>query len=129
MLPFGTKRLPGAVDVIAPDGSAIRLLATLPRGSMVHCTLPPGQTSLAVVHRTVEEVWYFVQGHGQVWRRQADQEEVVDVASGLSLTIPTGTHFQFRTVGDEPLAFIIVTMPPWPGADEAVRVADYWSVG
>jgi mannose-6-phosphate isomerase-like protein (cupin superfamily) len=129
MVAFETKRLPVAVDVMAPDGSEIRLLATLPCGSMVHCTLPPGQTSLAVVHCTVEEVWYFIQGRGQVWRRQGDQEEVVDITPGLCLTIPTGTHFQFRTTGDDPLAFVIVTMPPWPGADEAARVPDYWPVG
>jgi mannose-6-phosphate isomerase-like protein (cupin superfamily) len=29
-------------------------------------------------------------------------------------------------VGEEPLMFIIVTMPPWPGDQEAVRVDDHW---
>jgi mannose-6-phosphate isomerase-like protein (cupin superfamily) len=45
---------------------------------------------------------------------------------GGSLSLPTGCHFQFRTVGREPLCFGVVTMPPWPGADEAVAVAGYW---
>jgi mannose-6-phosphate isomerase-like protein (cupin superfamily) len=40
----------------------------------------------------------------------------------VSLTIPIGTHFQFRSIGDEPLAAIGVTMPPWPGEGEAVVV-------
>ena len=41
-------------------------------------------------------------------------------------SIPLGAHFQFRNPGAEPLAFVIVTMPPWPGMDEAMRVADHW---
>ena len=69
-------------DTLAPDGSEIRLLSTTSRGSMVHCTLNPGETSAAVAHRTVEEVWYFLEGTGQVWRRKGDEERVVDVAPG-----------------------------------------------
>jgi mannose-6-phosphate isomerase-like protein (cupin superfamily) len=48
------------------------------------------------------------------------------VEPGTCLTIPVGTHFQFRNPGREPLCFLIVTTPPWPGAQEAVRVQDYW---
>jgi mannose-6-phosphate isomerase-like protein (cupin superfamily) len=125
---FETYRLGSQRDAIAPDGSEIRLLPRLAGGSMVHCTLAPGQTSLAVRHRTVEEIWYVVSGRGQVWRRQGEREETVDVGPGVGLTIPRGTHFQFRTVGAEPLTLVIVTMPPWPGDDEAIRVADHWPV-
>ncbi len=35
---------------------------------------------------------------------------------------------QFRNTGDEDLCFVIVTMPPWPGAEEARRVTDHWPV-
>ncbi len=124
---FQTVQLPASYDVIAPDGSEIRLLVQTTRGSMVHCLLPPGAVSKAVVHRTVEEVWYFVRGRGQVWRRQGEREEVVDVEPGWSVSIPTGTRFQFRTLGDEPLEFIILTMPPWPGDEEAVPVPGQWT--
>ena len=93
---------------------------------MVHCRLPVGAVSKAVMHRTVEEVWYFIQGVGQVWRKSEDVEAVVDVRPGVSLSIETGTHFQFRNIGDEALCFIIVTMPPWPGEQEAAPVEDYW---
>ena len=122
------KQLGRDYDTLAPDESEIRLLAATDRGSMVHCTLPAGKISLAVAHRTVEEVWYFLAGTGQVWRRQGDWERVVDVTAGVSLSIPVGAYFQFRTTGKSPLRFLIVTMPPWPGEDEAYRVADYWQV-
>lgn len=125
---FATKQLADPYDVLAPDGSEIRLLVGTAGGSMAHGTLPPGQVSRAIVHRTVEEVWYVTEGRGQVWRRHGEREEVVDVGPGSALTIPVGAHFQFRTVGAEPLRFVMWTMPPWPGDEEAVRVEDYWGV-
>ncbi len=117
---------PEQVDAIAPDGSEIRFLVKTLRGSMVHCQLPPGGVTQAVEHRSVEELWYFLSGKGQVWRKQAEREEVSEARSGLSLNLPTGTVFQFRNTGDEPLCFVIVTMPPWPGEDEAIQRKGIW---
>ena len=120
------ERPAGEYDVLAPDGSEIRLLSSTRRGSMVHCTLNPGQVSRPVAHRTVEELWYILEGAGQVWRRLGEEERIVDVSAGGSLSIPAGVHFQFRAVGDRPLRIAIVTMPPWPGAEEAHGVAGPW---
>ena len=122
-----TARVGAACDALAPDGSEIRLLVHVPRGSMVHCTLVPGQVTTAVRHRTVEEVWLCIAGRGEVWRRSGDAEETVDVEPGVALTIPLGTSFQFRATGTEPLEVVITTMPPWPGADEAVAVDGRWT--
>jgi mannose-6-phosphate isomerase-like protein (cupin superfamily) len=113
-------------DVIAPDGCEVRILAQTPRGSMAHFTLGAGQVARAVAHRTVEEVWYFLSGQGRMWRRQSDQEAIVQVAPGVSLAIPLGTHFQLRNDGDVPIAAVAVTMPPWPGEDEAYLVEGKW---
>jgi mannose-6-phosphate isomerase-like protein (cupin superfamily) len=63
-------------------------------------------------------------GRGQMWRRQDDRSEIVDVDAGTCITIPVGTRFQFRALGFEPLAAIGATMPNWPGPDEAVVVED-----
>lgn len=123
---FETVRPRESADCLAPDGSEIRLLASVRGGSCVECTLPAGRTSLAVRHRTVEEIWCVLRGRGQVWRKQGEREGVVDVEPGTALTVPLGVHFQFRPIGPEPLVLVIVTMPPWPGADEAVRVKDHW---
>src|SRR5262245_28064975 len=94
--PFATKQLSRACDVLAPDGSEIRLLVSTERGSMVHGALPSGQVSLAITHLTVDEVWYITAGRGQVWRKQGDHASVIDVGPGTALSIPVGTHFQFR---------------------------------
>lgn len=128
--PLVTQALPDDPDAIAPDGSEIRLLPPALDGgaSLVHCTLAPGDVSKAVAHRTVEEIWYVISGEGEVWRAWKDHQEVVPVHAGVSLNIPLGTQFQFRTVGDAPLTFLIATLPPWPGPDEAVPVADHWPI-
>ncbi len=57
---FQTRRIGAAPDVVAPDGSEVRLLARGRLGSMAHFTLAPGAVARAVAHRSVEEVWYFV---------------------------------------------------------------------
>jgi len=123
---FETMRLPLKLDYKAPDGSQIRLLPDVSGGGLSHCTLAPKAISEAVCHKTVEEIWYFIDGRGEVWRKLGDQEETVEATGGTSLTIPVGTHFQFRNTENIPLRFIIATMPPWPGPDEAVRVEDHW---
>jgi mannose-6-phosphate isomerase-like protein (cupin superfamily) len=84
--------------------------------------LAPKAVSKAVAHRTVEEIWYFTAGHGRMWRKLGSREEITEVAPGVSITIPTGTQFQFRRDGSEPLEAVAVTMPPWPGDDEAYSV-------
>jgi len=123
---FATMRVPAARTAVAPDGSDVRVLLGLAGGGMAHFELPPGETSTAVTHRTVEEIWFVLSGRGEMWRRQGAREEVVAVERGVCLTIPLGTHFQFRSLGDEPLAALGVTMPPWPGEGEAVLVPGRW---
>ncbi len=93
---------------------------------MAHFQLPPGHTSSAVTHRTVEEIWYFLSGRGEMWLKQEGREEIVPLESGVCLTIPLGTHFQFRSLGDQALAAVSITMPPWPGDGEAVVVPGTW---
>ena len=123
---FETKRIGAAPEAIAPDGSEVRVLCQLTRGGLAIFSLPPGAVSKAVAHRTVEEVWYVISGRGWMWRKLGDQEQIVDLGSGVSLTIPTGTRFQFRCDGSEPLTVIGATMPAWPGEDEAFFVDGKW---
>ena len=82
---FDTKKLPATPDVTAPDGSDVRILLSLQSGGMAHFELQPGQTSKAVTHRTVEEIWFFLAGRGQMWRRQNDREEIVVRSSRASV--------------------------------------------
>ncbi|MGH7046464.1 MAG: cupin domain-containing protein [Stellaceae bacterium] len=126
-MPFATREIAAAPDAIAPDGSEVRVLCGLSRGGLALFSLPPQAVSKAVAHRTVEEVWYVIAGHGRMWRKLGAEEEIVTLALGVSLAIPIGAHFQFRCDGPGPLSIVGATMPPWPGNDEAYPVAGVWA--
>jgi len=123
---FATARIADARREVAPDGSDARPLLGLRGGTMALFELAPGQTSIAMSHETVEEIWLFLAGRGEMWRRQEGREETVPVEPGVCITIPKGTHFQFRALGDAALSAVGVTMPPWPGEAEATRVEGKW---
>lgn len=126
MSKFATKSLPPLPDLLAPDGSAVRVLLAIGGGSMAHFELAAGRTSLAVVHRTVEEIWYVLSGRGEMWRAEGDREEVAALEAGTCLTIPVGTRFQFRASATESLCVVAITMPPWPGPGEALPAVGPW---
>jgi mannose-6-phosphate isomerase-like protein (cupin superfamily) len=124
---FETKTLPVLHDVVAPDGSDVRILLGLEGGTMAHFELRPGATSVAIRHRTVDEIWFVVSGRGRIWRRDGGGAIEVVLTPRTCLTIPVGTEFQFRCEGDEALQILGVTMPPWPGAGEAIRCRGPWT--
>ena len=114
-------------DATAPDGSEIRLLLddrhNAQKASMVEVVLPAGQVSRPVRHRQVEELWYVLEGHGQVWRCPPGTDPKIvpplPVGPADALVIPTGWSFQFSANASEPLRFLCITIPPWPGENEA----------
>ena len=128
---FGTMRLPAEPTVTAPDGSHVRKLLSLPSGSAAHFELPPGAVSRAGRHHTVDEIWFMLAGRGEMWRRDGGREEVVSLRPDLCLTIPVGTSFQFRSLGNSPLSAFAVTIPSWPAGsdDEWKEVPAHWPVG
>jgi mannose-6-phosphate isomerase-like protein (cupin superfamily) len=126
MSALATIRLPSERTAVAPDGSDVRVLLGLASGCMSHFELGAGKTSIAVAHRTVEEIWFITAGRGEMWRKQGEREETISLEPGVCLTIPLGTHFQFRASSTEGVSAIGVTMPPWPGEGEAVSVAGPW---
>jgi mannose-6-phosphate isomerase-like protein (cupin superfamily) len=124
---YETKRLPRDPDLIAPDGSDVRVLLATSRGGMAHFELASGHASLAIRHRSVDEIWFVLSGAGEMWRSLGGRDEVVALGPGVCVSIPVGTHFQFRAMAGSPLSAVGVTMPPWPGSHEAVPVPGKWS--
>ena len=118
--------------IIAPDGSEVRLLLTDEHGatrcSVVEVTLGAGEISRPVRHRTVEEAWYVLSGTGEVWRCPpgipVTAVPPMRMVAGDAIVIPTGWGFQFRADAGSDLRFVCVTMPAWPGMDEAVDVPE-----
>lgn len=126
MAQFATARLDAAPVERAPDGCEVRVLLATGRGGMARFEFAPGTVSRAVRHRTVDEIWLVLAGQGEMWRRTHGAEQIVTLTEGTCVTIPAGTTFQVRTTEDDPLSAVGVTMPPWPGPDEAVMQQGRW---
>ena len=121
-----THSFPSAPDGRSPAGAEVRILIEGETGGMIHSTVPPGQVNRATVHATVSEFWHVLSGEWQIWRRDGVGEETVALEAGVSIDIPVGTAFQYRCTGVEPLTFLCVTMPPWPGDTEATVIEGPW---
>ena len=126
MEPFQTMQTPSKPNAVAPDGSDVRELLGLEGGSLALFEFAPGEISYPEVHRTVEEIWYILSGRGEMWRKLGEIEETVVLEKGVCLSIPVGTHFQWRSDGIEPLLALGITMPPWPGPEEGKFVNGIW---
>ena len=113
-------------DARSPAGADIRFIMDGPMGNMIHSTVPPGQINRATMHATVSEFWHVLSGSGEIWRRQAGEDRVTALLPGTSIDIPVGTAFQYRNTGTEPLTFICIAMPSWPGDHEAAHVDGPW---
>src|SRR5262249_13555076 len=118
----GTAAVGDQPMVLAPDGSEIRPLLSVPAASVVHCTLLPGAVTQAVRHHTVEEVWYVLSGEGELWREAG----TVALRPGVATAIPLPGAFQFRAAQAEPLVILIGTFPAWPGPQEAAAAHGPW---
>jgi mannose-6-phosphate isomerase-like protein (cupin superfamily) len=123
--PFLYLPLADARSVLVPDGSVVHELPRVtghPGGGMAHCSFPPGAVSRPIRHRTVDEVWFVLAGGAEFWRASGGREDVRLLRPDDSLRITAGSRFQFRTVGSEPFRALLLTVPEWPGDDEAVFV-------
>jgi mannose-6-phosphate isomerase-like protein (cupin superfamily) len=103
-----TRSFPSTPDGRSPAGAEIRYLIEGETGGMIHSTVPPGQVNRAAVHATVSEFWHVLSGEGEIWRRDGTGEETTVLARG------------------DPLRFLCITMPPWPGNQEATIVEGPW---
>ena len=121
-----TRSFPSRPNGRSPAGAEIRLLIEGETGSMIHSTVPPGQVNRATVHATVSEFWHVLSGDGQIWRRDSAGEETVVLGSGVSIDIPVGTAFQYRCTGVDPLQFLCICMPRWPGHTAATVIEGPW---
>ncbi|MFK5980320.1 MAG: cupin domain-containing protein [Rhizobiaceae bacterium] len=118
--------LPETADAKSPAGADIRFIMDGTTGNMIHACVPPHQVNRATIHGTVSEFWYVLEGHGEIWRRDCTSEKVTELLAGTSIDIPVGTAFQYRNVAEYELKFICISMPPWPGDDEASPVEGKW---
>ena len=116
-----------SADARAPDGADVWVGASGVHGTMSRFELARGATSMAVMHRTVEEIWHVISGHGAMWRADDHGDEFIHLEPEMTVVIPAGMRFQVRVGDARPLKIVAVTMPPWPGDREATAVDGPWT--
>ena len=121
-----TTILPEQPDAKSPAGAEIRFMMDGATGNMIHSTVPPHQGNKATIHATVSEFWYVLEGHGEIWRDDGQENSTTALLPDTAIDIPVGTAFQYRNVSDVELKFICIAMPPWPGDHEATYVKGVW---
>jgi mannose-6-phosphate isomerase-like protein (cupin superfamily) len=103
-----------AVPFTTKDGSTIRSLldlgtAPVHNQSLAEATVAAGSATQRHYHRESEEIYYVVEGEGEV---ELDGERAA-VGAGDAVLIPPGTWHEIRASEPGPLRFLCCCAPPY----------------
>jgi mannose-6-phosphate isomerase-like protein (cupin superfamily) len=112
------KNIAAVPAFITKDGSEIReLLASrnsaIRNQSLAEARVAPGQTTQAHYHPLTEEIYYILQGEGEI-RIDHDRRRVV---VGDAIAIPPGAPHQISNTGQETLVFLCCCAPGYEHHD------------
>jgi mannose-6-phosphate isomerase-like protein (cupin superfamily) len=85
--------------------------------SIAHAVLKPGKSSLPHILKESVEVYYILEGQGQM---HIDRE-VETVESGQVVYIPPKNNQWIKNTGNEDLKFLCIVSPPWNESDEELN--------
>ena len=110
---------------ITKDGSEIRELlsyrnSVIRHQSLAEARLPAGGATTPHRHEQTEEIYYILEGRGDM--RVADRE--FEVGPGDAIAIPPGAVHQITNVGFTVLKFLCCCAPPYEHADTVLEPAD-----
>lgn len=112
------RSLADAEAFVTADGSTIRELFGLPTGGVEHqslaeATLAPGQATQRHYHRASEEIYFVLDGKGEM---ELDGERR-RVGVGDAIAIPPGAWHELRAEGERPLRILCACAPPYRHED------------
>jgi mannose-6-phosphate isomerase-like protein (cupin superfamily) len=82
--------------------------------SIAHAIIKPGKCSLPHTLKKSVEVYYILEGSGQIHINQ----EMETVESGQAVYIPPKKSQWIKNTGKEDLKFLCIVSPPWSEDDE-----------
>ena len=129
MSSWDTGELPAEPTQISPGGKTeIRMLPNLPSGEVTHAHLARQEISTPAYLDGHDEFFYVLAGRGEIWRKDDDVEEVVELRPQRCVSIPDGILFQYRSL-HEPLVFLVVVAPRWTKDHWHEAPAGRWDPG
>ncbi|HMN97975.1 MAG TPA: cupin domain-containing protein [Miltoncostaeaceae bacterium] len=107
-----------AEPFVTNDGSLIRSLldrsnAPVANQSLAEATIGAGESTTRHHHRMSEEIYYLVEGTGEMELDGA----VATVGPGDAILIPPGSWHAIRATGDGPVRLLCCCSPPWRADD------------
>lgn len=121
-----TQKLPTEADRLSPsNASEIRLLPSFPEGEIVHATAFAGQPSQPARIEGFGEMFYILEGEGELWRATGELESVTPLAARGCVTIPPGIDYQYRAAGG-PMKFLVATAPRFVERNWHAAGRGYW---
>ena len=109
VLPFTTKDGSTIREILAP-GNAPR---TIRNQSLAEATLAPGRATASHYHRATEEIYYLLQGTGEM----RIGVEMRRIGPGDAVAIMPGAPHQIVNVGETDLVFLCCCAPPYTHED------------
>lgn len=91
-----------------------RTTSPITQCSLAEELLPPGATVTPHHHRTTEEIYYVLEGDGEM----TIAGETQAVGPGDAIFIPTGSVHTLRNVGSTPMRIVLVCGPAFSREDE-----------
>ena len=110
---FATKDGSEIRELLAYRNSCIRLQ------SLAEARLPAGRSTTPHYHPRTEEIYYILEGTGEM--RLGD--EIRRVSVGDAIAIPPGQVHQITNVGDQPLKFLCCCAPAYEHDDTVLDPA------
>ena len=112
------RSLAAAEPFVTADGSTIRELCGLPTGgtvnqSLAEASLEPGQSTERHYHAETEEIYFVLEGEGDL---ELDGEHA-RIAVGDAAPIPPGSWHELRNVGRGRLRILCCCTPPYRHED------------
>jgi mannose-6-phosphate isomerase-like protein (cupin superfamily) len=112
------RSLEDAEPFVTADGSTIRELCGIPTGgtslqSLAEAMLAPGQATQRHYHAVAEEVYFVLEGEGEM---EIDGDRA-RVRAGDAVPIAPGTRHQITNAGAGPLRFLCACAPPYRHED------------
>jgi mannose-6-phosphate isomerase-like protein (cupin superfamily) len=95
------------------DGSTIRELVHTERQSLAEATLEPGQATERHYHAATEELYFVLEGRGEL-EVEGDRQPL---GPGEAVLIPPGARHEIRNAGEGTLRFLCCCAPPYRHED------------
>lgn len=105
--PYATKDSSAIREIVHPQHSPVS------NQSLAEATVAPGLVTEAHYHTRSEEIYYILQGRGEV----NIEGETSALTKGDAVVIAPGARHQIRNSGDEPLVFLCCCAPPYSHED------------